>query len=106
MTNSFAGIPALGSIAPLIQTPTYINGSKCSPWRGNERVLYKYQHNGSSQRQILFNPPSKSLQHFGSLLICAQAQCAYYIKFNLILKFEASDIELWKLDLGMRICNY
>lgn len=26
--------------------------------------------------------------------------------FNLILKFEASDIELWKLDLGMRICSY
>lgn len=22
-----------------------------------------------------------------------------------ILEFEASDIELWKLDLGMRICN-
>lgn len=25
---------------------------------------------------------------------------------NLILKFEAFDIELWKLDLGMRICSY
>lgn len=74
--------------------------------KANERVLIYAIITDHDNLSLVYPVPSPFNTGFIIVNLCAGFNEPIPIAFSLILKFEASDIELWKFDLVKRICNY